>query len=54
MDKEQIQREIEWVENRIQHLKQTNPYSAIRNSLRILEIRKQALLDKLTNKIDID
>jgi hypothetical protein len=54
MDKEKIQQDIEWVDSLIQRLLRTNDPAKIRNSLRILEKRKESLLDKLTQKNDLD
>lgn len=54
MDKEKIQQDIEWVDTLIQRLLRTNDPRNIRNSLRILEKRKQSLLDKLTQNNDLD
>lgn len=54
MDKEQIQKDIEWVERFTENLKRTRDYKDIKQSLLILEKRKKSLQDKLTNNIELD
>lgn len=54
MEKEKIEQEIEWVDSLIQNKLRTNDPKDIRHSLRILEKRKQSLLDKLTQNNDLD
>jgi hypothetical protein len=49
-----IEKQIEWVDELIQHLRRTRDPRDIRNSVWILEKRKQALIEQLTNNIDID
>lgn len=54
MEKEQIQKDIEWIDSMIEHLRRTRDPRDIRNSIWILEKRKKSLQDKLTNEIDLD
>lgn len=54
MDKEQIQKDIEWVDSLIQKLLRTKDLRDCRNSLWILEKRKKSLLEKLTHNVDLD
>jgi hypothetical protein len=54
MDKEQIQKDIDWVDSLIQKLLRTKDLRDCRNSLWILEKRRKSLVDKLTNNIYID
>jgi hypothetical protein len=53
-ENEKIQKDIEWVDALILKLLRTRHPKDIRHSLAILEKRKQSLLDKLTQNIDID
>lgn len=46
---DELQKEIDWVESFIENLKRTKHPSDIRNSLLLLEKRKQALIDKINS-----
>lgn len=54
MDKEQIQKDIDWVDSLIQKLLRTKALRDCRNSLWILEKRKSALIEKLTQNVELD
>lgn len=54
MEKSQIEKDLEWVENLIEHLKRTNDERNIRNSLWILQKRKKSLEEMLHNTLAID
>jgi hypothetical protein len=54
MTEEQIQKELEWVRNQVQHIKRTNDIRKVQKSLDLLAKRYDALEKKLTNEIDLD
>jgi hypothetical protein len=54
MTNEQIEKELEWVRNQVQHIKRTNDIKKVQKSLDLLAKRYDALEKKLTDKIDLD
>lgn len=54
MTNEQIEKELEWIRNQVQHIKRTNDITKVQKSLNLLAKRYLALENKLTNKIDLD
>ncbi len=53
MNKELIQKEIEWVDNFALHLRRTNDLRNIQKSLALLAKRKLSLTNKLNQEVDL-
>jgi hypothetical protein len=54
MTEEQIEKELEWVRNQVQHIKRTNDIRKVQKSLDLLAKRYKSLEEKLTNEFDLD
>lgn len=53
-EKQKVEQDLEWVDATILRLRRTRDYRDIKQSLIILDKRKQSLIQKLQDMVDLD